>query len=292
MESFLVVAFLILVIALLLVIGGVKIVPQAKIFVVERFGRFDTTLKPGLNLIIPGLQRVAHKISILERPLPAANISVITRDNVQVHLSISVFYRVTEPEKAVYRIENVDNAIAVTTSAIIRAACGELAFDDVQSKREFLNGKIKHDLAEATKIWGIEITRTEILDVIVDEVIRKQMQQQMSAERERRATVLKAEGDRAAAQLVADGVFYTAQKQSEAIRVRAEADAYATGLIAKAISENGQPAIDFEIMKRKVDAIQHLASAPNAKVLILPSDVTGILGGLETLTELVKRKGA
>jgi regulator of protease activity HflC (stomatin/prohibitin superfamily) len=289
-ESFLVVAALILVIALLLVIGGVKIVPQSKIYVVERFGRFDSTLKPGLNLIIPGLQRVAHKISILERPLPAANISVITRDNVQVHLSISVFYRVTEPEKAVYRIENVDNAIAVTTSAIIRAACGELEFDDVQSKREFVNKKIQHELAEATRIWGIEITRTEILDVIVDEVIRKQMQQQMSADRERRAAVLKAEGEKSAAQLLADGLYYTAQKQADAVRVRAEADAYATGLIAKAIADNGQAAIDLEIMKRKVDAVQSLAGSSNTKVLVLPSDVTGILGGLETLTELAKRK--
>jgi regulator of protease activity HflC (stomatin/prohibitin superfamily) len=290
MEATLFVALFLLLIAMLFVIGGIKIVPQSKIFVVERFGKFDRTLKPGLNIIVPGLQRVAHRLSILERPLPAANISVITKDNVQVHLSISVFYRVIDPEKAVYRIENVDQAIGVTTSAIIRAACGELEFDDVQSKREFVNAKISSQLAEATKIWGIEITRTEILDVIVDEVIRKQMQQQMSADRERRATVLKAEGEKASAQLLADGLFYTAQKQADAVRVRAEADSYATGLMAKAIADNGQSAIDFDVMKRKIEALQNLASSPNAKVMILPSDVTGVLGGLETITELIRKK--
>jgi regulator of protease activity HflC (stomatin/prohibitin superfamily) len=230
MEAALFVVLFLLLIAMLFVIGGVKIVPQSKIFVVERFGRFDKILKPGLNLIVPGLQRVAHRISILERPLPSTNISVITKDNVQVHLSISVFYRVIDPEKAVYRIENVDQAIGVTTSAIIRAACGELEFDDVQSKREFVNAKISSQLAEATKIWGIEITRTEILDVIVDEVIRKQMQQQMSADRERRAAVLKAEGEKASAQLLADGLFYTAQKQADAVRIRAEADVKAPSI--------------------------------------------------------------
>ena len=239
----------------------------------------------------PGLQYVAHKVSVLERQLPTSNLTVITRDNVQVSLTISVFYRVVAAEMAVYRIEHVDLAVATTTAAIIRAACGELEFDDVQSRREFLNNKIKAELAEATRIWGIEITRTEVLDVIVDEVIRKQMQQQMAADRERRAIVLKAEGDRSSVQLAADAQYYKAQKEAEGTRVRADADAYATRVIAEAIASNGQAAIDFEIMKRKVEAIQSLAASTSSKVLVLPSDVTGVLGSLETLTELTRRGG-
>ena len=291
MDSTTILVLLILVVALLAVTFGIRIVPQSKVYVVERFGKFEKVLHPGLNLLAPGLQYVAHKVSVLERQLPTSNLTVITRDNVQVSLSISVFYRVVAAEMAVYRIENVDSAVHTTTAAIIRAACGELEFDDVQSRREFLNNKIKAELAEATRIWGIEITRTEVLDVIVDEVIRKQMQQQMAADRERRAVVLKAEGDRSSVQLAADAQYYRAQKEAEGTRVRADADAYATRVIAEAIASNGQAAIDFEIMKRKVEAIHSLAASTSSKVLVLPSDVTGVLGSLETLTELTRRGG-
>lgn len=287
-----IIVILIVVIAILGVVFSIRIVPQAQVFVVERFGKFDLILNPGLNFVVPGLQYVAHRVSVLERQLPTSNISVITRDNVQVHLNISVFYRVIEAQLAVYRIAKVDEAVAVTTAAIIRAACGELEFDDVQSKREFLNNKIKSELAEATRIWGIEITRTEILDVIVDEVIRKQMQLQMAADRERRAVILKAEGELTAVQLAADAKLYSAQREAEATKVRADADAYATKVVAQAIAANGQAAIDFEIMKRKVEAIQSLAGSSNSKVLVLPSDVTGALGGLSTLTEIISSRGA
>jgi len=292
MDSTTLLALLTLIVAVLAITLGIRIVPQSMVYVVERFGKFEKVLHPGLNLLIPGLQYVAHKVSVLERQLPTSNISVITRDNVQVSLSISVFYRVIAAEMAVYRIANVDGAVHTTTAAIIRAACGELEFDDVQSKREFLNNKIKAELAEATKIWGIEITRTEVLDVIVDDVIRKQMQQQMAADRERRAIVLKAEGERMAVQLAADAQFYKAQKEAEATRVRADADAYATRVISEAIANNGQAAIDFEIMKRKVEAIHSLGASANSKVLVLPSDVTGVLGSLETMTELARNGGA
>ncbi len=290
MELFSVLIIMILVLGIVVVFLGVKVVPQSEVYVVERFGRFEKTLSPGLNLIIPGLQYIAHRVSVLERQLPASTISIITRDNVQVNLQISVFYRVVEAEMAVYRIRDVDGAVATTTAAIIRAACGELDFDDVQSKREFLNSKIKTELAEATKIWGIDITRTEVLDVSVDDVISKQMQQQMAADRERRAAILKAEGEREAAQLSADAQYYTAQKLAEATRVRADADAYATRTMAEAIAANGQAAIDFEIMKQKIAALQSLGQTQNSKLLVLPTEVTKVLGGLETVTEILNSR--
>ena len=269
---------------------SIRVVPQSKVFVVEQFGKFKTTLGPGLNFIVPGLQYVAHKISILERQLPSARISIITRDNVQLHLKVSVFYRVTKAELAVYRIQNVDGAIETTTTAIIRAACGELEFDDVQSKREFLNSKIKHELEEATRIWGIEITRTEILDVEVDDAVSKQMQQQLAAEREKRASVLKAEGEKQAVQLAAEAQLFKAQKEAEAVRVRAEADAYATKLVGDSLTGNGQAAASFEIQKRQVEAIGKLGVSANTKILVLPTEVTGILGGLQALGSLTDRK--
>lgn len=275
--------------AVLLAVAGaffsIRIVPQSRVFVVERFGRFDRVLTPGLNFVIPGLEYVAHVVSILERQLPRSDISIITSDNAQAKVQISVFYRVVEPQLAVYRIENVDAAVATTTAAIIRAACGELAFDDVQSKREFVNSKIKTGLAEATKVWGIEITRTEILDVAVDDVVRKQMQQQLAADRERRAIVLKAEGEQTAVQLAADARLYSAGKEAAAVKVRAEADAYAVRVMGEAIAAYGPAAIGFEIAKRKVAAIESLAASPNAKLLVLPTDVTAALGGLAALLD-------
>lgn len=285
MENGGVVLLALLVAVLIGTMMSIRIVPQAMVYVVEQFGKFKTKLGPGLNFIVPGLQYVAHKVSILERQLPTSTISVITRDNVQIHLRVSVFYRVVSAELAVYRIQNVDAAIETTTTALIRAACGELEFDDVQSKRDHLNSKIKHDLEEATKIWGIEITRTEILDVEVDEVVRRQMQQQLAADREKRAAVLRAEGERLSVQLAADAQLYKAQKEAEAIRVRADAEAYATRLVGESLTGMGQAAANFDIRKRQVDAIRKLGESANSKLLVLPTEVTAVLGGLKALGE-------
>ena len=275
---------------IIIVIAGIKVVPQSQVYIIERFGKYDKTLKAGLNFIFPFLQQIAHMVDILERQLPTSKLSIITKDNVEIVLEVSVFYRITEAEKAVYRIKDLDQGVTVLSASIIRAACGELEFDEVQSKRETLNNKIKNDVSEGTSDWGIEVTRTEVLDVTVDEVTRKGMQRQLDAERERRAIVLKAEGETKAKQLAADAKLYEASKHAEAIKVAAEADAYAVKITAEAISSNGQSAVDFEIMKRKVEAIEALSKSDNSKLLILPSDVTGTLGSLETITEMIKNR--
>ena len=291
MDIFTILVLLFACLGILIVSAGIKVVPQSMVYVIERFGKYDKTLKAGLNFIIPFLQHIAHRVDILERQLPTSKLKVITMDNVEIGLEISVFYRVVEAEKSVYRIKDLDEGVKVLSASIIRAACGELEFDEVQSKRETLNNKIKNDVSEGTAAWGIEVTRTEVLDVVVDEITKKGMQRQLDAERERRALVLKAEGEREALQLEADAKLYQVQKESEALRVEADANAYATKVIADAIKENGHEAIDFEIMKRKIDAIESLSGSQNSKLLILPTDVTSTLGGLETLREfMVNRK--
>lgn len=291
MELVTIFAVLVVVLAVLLASTSIKIVPQAQVWVVERFGRFSGVLQPGLNFLVPFFNRVSHKVSVLERQLPTAQLTVITKDNVEIKLHVAVFYRVTQAEKSVFRIKDVDGAVATMTTGTIRAACGELDLDEVQSKRTHLNDRIRHDLQEATAEWGINITRTEILDVEVDEATRGAMAKQLNAARESRSLVQIAEGQKLAAQLAADAQLYTAQKQADAVRVRADADAYATRAIAEAIAAGGQPAVDYEIMKRKVDAMQALAGSTNSKVLIMPSNVTGVLGSIETMTELVKSRG-
>lgn len=270
--------------------SGIKIVPQSQEYIVEEFGKYVRTLKAGLHFIMPILNTVTHRVNILERQLEPQQIGVITKDNVEIVLTTTVFFRVTDPAKSVYRIRDVDQAVRTTVTSIVRATGGQMEFDEVQSKRDFISEKIRDSLAEACAIWGIEITRTEVLDVSVDAATRLAMQQQLNAERERRAAVTKAEGDRQAQQLKADAELYTAQKQAEARRVKADAEAYATKTIGDSIQQSGQAAIDFEIVKQKVAGITELGKSPNSKLIILPTDITKSLGTVLAALEAIKAR--
>jgi regulator of protease activity HflC (stomatin/prohibitin superfamily) len=291
---------LVAILALVLVFKGIKVVPQSDVFVIERFGKFTKTLQAGLNFIVPFLDRVAHRISVLERKLPEFTISVITKDNVEVKLDATVFYRITDAAASVYRIQDIDHAIHTASTSIVRSAAGKLELDDLQSSRESMNVEIAENLQNAATVWGIEITRTEITDIIVDEQTKSAQRQQLNAERERRAVIAKSEGEKRSVELAADAELYQATKQAEAIRVKADATAYAieveakanaeqTRLIAAAIAENGQPAINFEIMKRQIEALGEVASGGNTKTIIVPTDVTKAVGTLETIFEQFKK---
>lgn len=279
-----------IVLFLIVAATGIKIVPQSMEYVVEQFGKYTKTLKAGLNFVVPILNQVVHKVIILERQLEPQQISVITRDNVEIHLTTAVFFRIVDAAKSVYRIADVDQAVRTTVTSIVRSTGGQMEFDEVQSRREFINEKIRESLSEACAVWGIEITRTEVLDVAVDDQTKTAMQQQLNAERERRAAVTKAEGDRQSQQLMADAQLYTAQKQAEARRVLAEADAYATTTVGKAIQENGQAAIEFEIRKQQVASIADISKSNNAKLIVIPTDITKTLGSLGTLLEVFQKK--
>ena len=172
---------------MVLIFKGVKIVPQSEQHVVERFGRLRSVMGPGINMIVPFIDNVAHKISILERQLPTASQDAITRDNVLVQVDTSVFYRIIEPEKTVYRIRDIDSAIATTVAGIVRAEIGKMDLDEVQSNRTALITTIKLLVEDAVDNWGIEVTRAEILDVNLDAATRAAMMQQLNAERARRA---------------------------------------------------------------------------------------------------------
>ncbi|MEK9753788.1 MAG: paraslipin, partial [Rhodospirillaceae bacterium] len=172
-----IIAILLAALALIMVFKGVKIVPQSQVFVVERFGKYTHTLKAGLNFIFPFLDPVAHRISILERQLPEFDISVISRDNVEVRLEATVFYRIIDAAASVYRIQNIDMAIHTAATSIVRSAAGKLELDELQSSRESMNEEIARNLQDAATIWGIEITRTEITDIIVDERTKEAQRQ-------------------------------------------------------------------------------------------------------------------
>ncbi|MFD0982007.1 SPFH domain-containing protein [Tropicimonas aquimaris] len=263
---------------LLCVFLGVRIVPQSEKYVVERFGRLRAVLGPGLNLIVPFLDRVAHKVSILERQLPNATQDAITKDNVLVQIDTSVFYRILEPEKTVYRIRDVDGAIATTVAGIVRAEIGKMDLDEVQSNRSQLIDQIKTSVESAVDDWGIEVTRAEILDVNLDQATRDAMLQQLNAERERRAAVTRAEGQKRAIELNADAELYAAEQVAKARRIQADAEAYATGVVAAAIRDNGIEAAQYQVALKQVEALNNLGNGEGKQTIVLPANAAEAFG--------------
>ena len=263
---------------ILCILLGVRIVPQSEKFVVERFGRLRSVLGPGINLIVPFLDKVAHRISILERQLPNADQDAITRDNVLVKVETSVFYRILHPEKTVYRIRDVDAAIATTVAGIVRAEIGMMELDEVQSNRTEVISKIKAQVADAVDDWGIEVTRAEILDVDLDAQTREAMMQQLNAERARRAQVTEAEGKRRAVELAADAELYAAEQTAKARRIAADAEAYATGVVAQAIAENGLEAAQYQVALKQVEALTALGGKGGSQTIVVPASAMDAFG--------------
>jgi len=274
-----------------IVIKGVTQVPQSEEWVVERLGKYNQTLKAGFHFIIPvvdAIPRPRNRVHILETSIEEPELNIITKDNVQIMLHAVVFYRTIDAAKSIYRIDNVKNAIKTTTISVTRATCGQMEFDEIQAHREVISDKIKTSLLSACEVWGVDITRAEVLDVRVDQRTTEAMQSQLNAERTRRATVLVAEGERASANLVADGQLYKAQKEAEALRISADAEAYATARIAEAINQNGQAAVNFELAKLQTEAMARVAQSTGAKLIILPTDTTRSLGSLAAMVETLK----
>ena len=257
---------------------AVRIVPQSEKFVVERFGRLHSVLNPGINLIVPFIDRVAHRISILERQLPTNTQDAITSDNVLVQVDTSVFYRIIEPEKTVYRIRDVDGAISTTVAGIVRSEIGKMELDEVQSNRSTLIVAVQDQLANQVDDWGIEVTRAEILDVNLDEATRAAMLQQLNAERARRALVTEAEGKKRATELEADGQLYAAEQEAKARRIEAEAEAYATAIVADAITEHGLESAQYQVALKQVEALNKLGGGQGSQTIIVPAQALEAFG--------------
>ncbi|MEL6808079.1 MAG: SPFH domain-containing protein [Pseudomonadota bacterium] len=257
---------------------GVRIVPQSEKYVVERFGRLRSVLGPGINFIVPFMDVVRHKVSVLERQLPNESQDAITSDNALVQVETSVFYRVTEPERTVYRIRDVDGAVQTTIAGIVRSEIGKMELDEVQSNRTQLISQIKILVEEAVDDWGIEVTRAEILDVNLDAATREAMLQQLNAERARRASVTEAEGHKRATELNADAELYAAEQAAKARRITADAEAYATQVVAEAINANGIESAQFQVALKQVEAVTQIAQGNGQQTIILPSSAMDAFG--------------
>jgi len=263
---------------IILIFKAIKIVPQSEQHVIERFGRLRAVLGPGINIIVPFIDKVAHRISILERQLPTASQDAITRDNVLTQVDTSVFYRIIEPEKTVYRIRDVDSAISTTVAGIVRAEIGKMDLDEVQANRTSLITTIKATVEDAVDDWGIEVTRAEIMDVNLDAATRAAMMQQLNAERARRAQVTEAEGKKRAVELSADAELYASEQTAKARRVLADAEAYATQVVATAINENGLEAAQYQIALKQVEAINAMGAKAGNQTIVIPAQALEAFG--------------
>jgi regulator of protease activity HflC (stomatin/prohibitin superfamily) len=265
---------------------SIKIVPQSENWVVERLGKYNRTLGAGLQLIIPYIETIRYKVSIQETQLPPDPIRAITHDNVPIEIRLAILYRIIDPSKSKYRIENLERGIKTVIEGTVRSLIGKTDLDGVQSNRRHIVTEIETELEHIANEWGIKLTRVEVTEVEVDESTKEAMQIQLNAERKRRGSVTLAEGEKQAAQLKADADLYTAQKSAEAKKILADAEAYAVGVVSEAIAKGGSTAVEFEIKKIQAEAIRGISSGTNSKIIILPSDVLTTLGsGLKKITD-------
>jgi regulator of protease activity HflC (stomatin/prohibitin superfamily) len=278
------------------VIEGVRIVPQQSAWVVERLGRFHGTLEPGLNLIIPFLDRVAYVHSLKEVPLDVPEQICITKDNTQLTVDGILYYQVTDPRLASYGSSNYVAAISQLAQTTLRSEIGKMELDKTFESRDDINRQIVHSLDEAGRNWGIKVLRYEIKSLTPPETILRAMQAQITAEREKRALIAKSEGQRQEEINLADGEKQAAVLRSEgekqaainkaqgdatAIRVIAEANAAAVRAVAEAIGEKGgMDAANLKVAQQYVDAFAHLAKASNT--LILPANAGDVAGMVAT----------
>jgi regulator of protease activity HflC (stomatin/prohibitin superfamily) len=253
---------------------GVRIVPQSEEHVVKRLGRFSRVLKPGVNLIVPYLDVVHAKISVADQVVSDVRLDVVSRDNVVFSLELLTVFRIVKPELAVFRVDDVRNLVIGLVKSLVRAEIGKVELDQVQQDRESLNEAIRLALGAAADDYGIVISRSEITDVQLTPETQRAMAEVLQAERSRRATITRAEGDKRAVELAAEAALFQQQREAEGLRVTADATAYSNGVIAAAIKEGGLDAARFQIAELQVEAFRRLAESQNAKLIVLPGDAT------------------
>ena len=259
--------------------AGVKTVPQGQEWVVERLGKYHSTLKPGLNFIIPYIDIVAYRVSTKGDVLAIGSQEVITRDNAVIITNAVAFIKVTDPTRAVYEIQNYEYAIQNLVMTSLRAIIGQMDLNSALSEREHIKAKLQESISKEVAAWGIYVQSVEIQDIKPSDSMQKAMEQQASADRFKQATILEAEGRREAMIREADGKLEAAKREAEAQIRLAEASAAAIKDISAAIQDRDLPAV-FLLGDRYVNMMQKLAGSQNAKMVVLPADLPAALRGL------------
>ncbi|MBS7670260.1 SPFH domain-containing protein [Croceicoccus gelatinilyticus] len=293
--------FLIVLLAVLLIFlfSSVRVVRQGYVYTIERMGRFTKPANPGLHIIVPLIDRVGHKINMMEQVLDIPGQEIITKDNAMVGVDAVVFFQVLDAGKAAYEVSGLQNAIQALTTTNLRTVMGSMDLDETLSKRDDINARLLSVVDHATSPWGVKVTRVEIMDIRPPRDISDAMARQMKAEREKRAQILEAEGSRAseilraegqkqARILEAEGRKESAFRDAEAREREAQAEAEATRVVSEAIASSGTQALNYFVAQKYVEAVEGFATSPNAKTILFPVEATQLIGSLGGIGELVR----
>lgn len=285
--------------AILLVFLSVKSVPQGMEFTVERFGRYTNTLTPGLNIIVPIVDRVGRKMVMMEQVMDVPSQEVITRDNAMVTVDGVIFYQVMDAAKAAYEVSNLDWAILNLVMTNIRTVMGSMDLDELLSRRDDINARLLSVVDDATMPWGIKATRIEIKDIAPPKDLVESMARQMKAERLKRASILEAEGLRQseilraegaqqAAILEAEGRKEAAYREADARERLAQAEARATLMVSESISKGDINAVNYFVAQKYIEALKSIATSENGKLIFMPLESSNVIGALGGIAELAK----
>lgn len=289
----------IIVFLLLLILWlGIKMVPQGYNWTVERFGRYRTTLKPGLNLIIPFIDLVGHKVNVQEQVIDIPSQNVISKDNATVTVDGIVFYLIMDPALAAYQVAQLNTAVVALALTNIRTAIGSMDLDEILSKRDEINARLLGVLDAATQPWGTKITRVELKDVKPPEDVIASMAKQLNADREKRARVLeaegvrqseilRAEGDKQAQILAAEGRLEAAKRDAEARERLAEAEAVATRAVSDAVASGNVQSLNYFVAQKYVEALRAIGTGNNSKLVLLPMEASALAGAIGGIGSLV-----
>ncbi len=324
--SALTIVIIIALIAVIYVLKGLMIVPQSETRVVERLGRYDRTLKSGVNYLLPIIDRAREvwqrnetvvngqkfaiikptsRIDLREQVYDFDKQSVITKDNVTTTINALLYFQIVDPVKSVYEIDNLPNAIEKLTQTTLRNVIGELELDETLTSRDTINSKLRIVLDEATNKWGVKVNRVELQDITPPESVRRAMEQQMQAERERRAKVLEAKGQKEAMILQSEGEKESqinqaeAEKQTQILKAQGEADAKvlqataeaeAIRKVAEAIAESKTDPATYMLLTKYVETLKEIGAGNQAKTVFLPFEASNLVGALGSLTELIDKK--
>ncbi|HRP98081.1 MAG TPA: SPFH domain-containing protein [Rhodocyclaceae bacterium] len=291
-------SLVLVVVVIALVIAGVKTVPQGERWTVERFGRYTRTLDSGLCFIVPFIDRIGRKLTIMEQVLDVPAQTVITRDNAAVVADGVVFFRIDDAARAAYQVRNLEDAIVNLTTTNLRSVIGSMDLDETLSNRQRINEALMSIVDDATNPWGVKIIRIEIRDLKMPPELQEAMNLQMTAERKRRAQVteatgareaeiLRAEGEKRAAVLRAEGEREAAFLNAEAREREAEAESKATRVVSQAIASGDIQAIQYFLGLKYVEALQHIGAADNAKLVLMPLEAGGVTGAVAGVAELL-----
>lgn len=299
LSGFFLFLLIVLVVAIVVISRGIRTVPQGYQWTVERFGRYRITLLPGLRLINPFIDRMGRRINVQETVLEVPAQNVITKDNASVVVDGIVFYQVIDASRAAYEVRDLQVAITNLTMTNIRTAIGALDLDETLSKRDEINERLLRVLDAATEPWGTKITRVELKDVKPPEDVQSSMAKQLTADRERRAAILRAEGVKQAAILEAEGTkqaqilaaegrLAAAQRDAEARERLAAAEAKATTAVSQAVSDGNVQALNYFIAQKYVEAMGSIGQSPNSRLVLMPTDFSSLVSTIAGIGALAQ----